>query len=97
MLLKTLRKTNLFEPNFATQNNILSDFVVSLSLQLKKENIMSDKEIKQLTNLAANLKKEISKEKALATFVSAGILNKKGDFTTPYNGLKTVVVESRNA
>ena len=58
---------------------------------------MGDKEIKQLTNLAVNLKKKISKESALATFISAGILNKKGDFTKPYNDLKTVVVESRNA
>jgi hypothetical protein len=58
---------------------------------------MSDKEIKQLTNLAVNLKKEISRESALATFVSAGILDKKGDFTKPYSNLKTVVVESRKA
>lgn len=56
---------------------------------------MSDKEIRQLTNLAINLKKKVSKESALATFVSAGILDKKGNFTTPYNDLKTVVVESR--
>ena len=40
---------------------------------------MSDKEIKQLTNLAITLKKEISRESALATLVSAGILDKKGD------------------
>lgn len=58
---------------------------------------MSDKEIKQLTNLAITLKKEISRESALATLVSAGILDRKGDFTKPYNDLKTVVVESRNA
>lgn len=58
---------------------------------------MSDKEIKQLTSLAAKLKKEISKESALATLVSAGILDKKGDFTKPYNDLKTVVLETRNA
>ena len=58
---------------------------------------MSDKEIKQLTNLAVNLKKEISRESALATFVSAGILDKKGDFTKPYSNLKTVVIESRKA
>ncbi|MDD4992582.1 MAG: hypothetical protein PHR83_10145 [Paludibacter sp.] len=56
---------------------------------------MSDKEIKQLTNLAVNLRKKVSKESALATFVSAGILDKKGDFTSPYNDLKTVVLESR--
>ena len=37
---------------------------------------MSEKEIKQLTNLAKDLKKKISKESALATFVSAGILTK---------------------
>lgn len=58
---------------------------------------MSDQEIKQLTNLAANLKKGISRESALATLVSAGILDEKGTFTKPYNDLKNVVVESRNA
>ena len=58
---------------------------------------MSDKEIKQLTNLAVNLKKEISRESALATLVSAGILDKKGDFTKPYNDLKSFVVESHKA
>ena len=57
---------------------------------------MSDKEIKQLTDLAASLKKEVSKESALATFVSAGILNKDGNFTAPYQGLKTIVLEVRN-
>jgi hypothetical protein len=58
---------------------------------------MGDKEIKQLTKLAVNLKKEVSRESALANLISAGILNKKGDFTKPYNDLKTVVVESRKA
>jgi len=58
---------------------------------------MSDQEIKQLTNLAASLKKGISRDSALATLISAGILDKNGDFTKPYNNLKTVVVESRNA
>jgi len=58
---------------------------------------MSDQEIKQLTNLALNLKKGMSRESALATLISAGILDKKGDFTKPYNDLKTVVIESPNA
>jgi hypothetical protein len=58
---------------------------------------MSDKEIKQLTNLAVNLKKEISRESALASLVSAGILDIKGEFTKPYNDLKSVVLESHKA
>jgi len=56
---------------------------------------MSDKEIKQLSNLAVNLKKEVSRESALATLVSAGILDKNGEFTTPYSSLKTVVLNSK--
>jgi hypothetical protein len=57
---------------------------------------MSEKEIKQLTNLAKDLKKKISKESALATFVSAGILTNEGNFTTPYNALNSVIVNSSN-
>ena len=57
---------------------------------------MSEKEIKQLTNLAKDLKKKISKESALATFVSAGILTNEGNFTTPYNALNSVIVNSNN-
>jgi hypothetical protein len=57
---------------------------------------MSEKEIKQLTNLAKDLKKKISKESALATFVSAGILTNEGEFTTPYSALKSVIVNSSN-
>jgi hypothetical protein len=46
---------------------------------------MSEKEIKLLTNLAKNrLKKQVSKEEALHTFVMAGILDSQGQFTDNY-------------
>jgi hypothetical protein len=57
---------------------------------------MSDKEIKQLVELAKQLKKEITKENALASFVSAGILDSSGDFTKPYKALKDHVLESNS-
>ncbi len=55
---------------------------------------MNDKEIKMIIQLAKRLKNEgSSKERALKTFVSAGILNDKGDFTKPYRNLKNVITE----
>jgi hypothetical protein len=57
---------------------------------------MNDKEIKMIIQLAKRLKSEgTSKEKALKTFVSAGILNDKGDFTKPYHNLKNVITERK--
>lgn len=57
---------------------------------------MNEKEIKQLIDLAKNLKNNISKEKVLASFISAGILNKKGEYTEPYNKLNDIVLESKS-
>lgn len=49
---------------------------------------MTDKDIKRLTDLAKELlKKKYTKEEALASLVSAGILIKKGNPTKPYRDL----------
>ncbi|HEY4785719.1 MAG TPA: hypothetical protein VIH57_06705 [Bacteroidales bacterium] len=54
---------------------------------------MSEKEIKRLTDLAKNrLKKRVSKEEALHTFIMAGILDNEGQFTENYPHLAAVVV-----
>ena len=46
---------------------------------------MSEKEIKRLIDLAKErLKKQVSREEALHTFVMAGILDNKGRFTDNY-------------
>jgi len=46
---------------------------------------MNKKDIILLINLAKNrLKNPASKEKALSTFINAGILNKNGNFTENY-------------
>lgn len=52
---------------------------------------MGDKDIKKLVALAKKLQKEISKEKAMSTFVAAGILDEDGDFTKQYSTLATAV------
>ncbi len=53
---------------------------------------MSNKEIKLLTELAKKLKAEkLTNEKVISSFVSAGILTKQGNFTKPYNKLKSVI------
>jgi len=57
---------------------------------------MNEKEIKQLIDLAKSLKNNISKEIAMTSFVSAGILNDKGDFTKPYEELNKVVLETNS-
>jgi hypothetical protein len=54
---------------------------------------MSEKQLKQLTDLAKNrLKKKVSRKEALHTFVMAGILNNDGQFTENYPHLAAVVV-----
>ena len=54
---------------------------------------MSEKEIKQLTDLAKDrLKKKVSKKEALHTFVMAGILDNEGQFTENYSHLAAAVV-----
>ncbi len=50
--------------------------------------IMSDKDVKRLINLVKDeLKRETTKEEALQSLVSAGILNKKGKYTKNYPNL----------
>ena len=54
---------------------------------------MSEKQLKQLTDLAKNrLKKKVSRKEALHTFVMAGILNNDGQFTENYPHLAAAVV-----
>jgi hypothetical protein len=53
---------------------------------------MSEQDIKNLQDLALEmLKKEITKEEALRSLVSAGILDENGDFTEPYKVLASVM------
>jgi hypothetical protein len=53
---------------------------------------MSNKDIKKLVDMAkAKLKEKPTKEEALQSFVSAGIMNAKGEFTAPYAILSKVV------
>ncbi len=52
---------------------------------------MSNKDIKRLKDLAKKrLKEGVTKERALQTFVSAGILNEQGQFTKAYSTLASV-------
>jgi hypothetical protein len=56
---------------------------------------MGEKDIQKLQELAAGkLKKGITKKDALRSFMDAGILNKKGNFTKPYQSLAKVVKQS---
>lgn len=53
---------------------------------------MSEQDIKNLQDLALEmLKKEITKEEALRSLVSAGILDENADFTEPYKILASVM------
>ncbi len=56
---------------------------------------MNEKEIQRLTNLAKDrLKKRVSKKDALHTFIMAGILNNKGQFTENYPYLAEAVINA---
>ena len=57
---------------------------------------MNEKEIKQLIDLAKSLKNNISKEIALTSFVSAGILDDKGVYTKPYKELNKVILDTNS-
>ena len=53
---------------------------------------MSDQDIKRLVDLAKNKRKAgITKEQALQSFINAGIMNEKGEYTKPYAILNTLV------
>lgn len=59
------------------------------------DSFMIEKEIKRLADLAKQrLKKQVSKEDALHTFVMAGILDNKGRFTDNYIHLAGAVIVS---
>lgn len=52
---------------------------------------MSEKDLKELMNLAKQeLKDGVTKEKALRSFVTAGILDNDGNYTKTYKELETV-------
>ena len=49
---------------------------------------MSEKDLQLLIDLAeAKLKKGVTKEDALQSFIAAGILDASGDYTAPYQEL----------
>jgi hypothetical protein len=53
---------------------------------------MSDQDLKRLSDLAKNKRKAgRTREQALQSFVSAGIMNEKGEYTEPYAILQTLV------
>jgi len=53
---------------------------------------MSDKDLNILIELAQEkLKKGVSKEEALNSFIAAGIMDDKGAYTEPYKELETIV------
>ena len=57
---------------------------------------MSEKDIKRLTELALKkLERGVTKEEALRSLQQAGILDKKGEFTSPYQNLAKAVIEKR--
>lgn len=57
---------------------------------------MNDKEIQQLVELAEKLLSEVSREKAMSSFVSAGILTAAGKFTEPYEELQGVMLVAQD-
>ena len=53
---------------------------------------MSDQDLKRLSDLAKEqLKAGRTKEQALQSFINAGIMNAKGEYTKPYAILQTLV------
>lgn len=53
---------------------------------------MSENDIKNLQDLAREkLKKGVTREEALRSFMNAGILDKDGNFTEPYQILADVI------
>lgn len=57
---------------------------------------MSNKDIQRLIDLAKEgIKKETTKEEALDSLVSAGILNKRGNYTKNYPNLARFVKNSK--
>jgi len=52
---------------------------------------MSEKELKELLELVERLKKNVTRENALNSFVAAGILDEEGNYTEPYKELEAAV------
>jgi hypothetical protein len=56
---------------------------------------MSDQDLKRLSDLAKNKRKAgVTREQALKSFISIGIMNEKGEFTKPYAILESVIKKS---
>jgi len=54
---------------------------------------MSEKDIKNLMDsVDAKLKRGVTREEALRSFMNAGILDKDGNFTEPYQILASVII-----
>lgn len=52
---------------------------------------MNEKDLQKLIDLAKQkLHKGVTKEEALHSFMAAGIMNEKGQYTKPYQHLATV-------
>jgi hypothetical protein len=87
--------------NYQLKPSILTDSFVHLQKyqdrSIKRIDLkMSDKEIKELTDLAKDrLKRKVSKEEALQTFMMAGILDKNGQFTEHYPHLAAAVAAKK--
>jgi hypothetical protein len=54
---------------------------------------MNENEVKQMIARLKGLKKNVTKENAMVSFVGAGILDKNGEFTKPYTNLKDFISE----
>jgi hypothetical protein len=58
---------------------------------------MSEQDIKNLRDLAREeLKKGVTREEAFRSLLSAGILDKDGNFTEPYQNLASVITPINN-
>ena len=56
---------------------------------------MNENEVKQMIARFKELKKIVTKESAMTSFVGAGILDKNGEFTKPYSNLKEFFSETQ--
>jgi len=57
---------------------------------------MSENDIKYLMDIAREeRKKGVTREEALCSFIDAGILDKDGNFTEPYQNLARVITPIR--
>ncbi|MFS4457293.1 hypothetical protein [Maribacter sp. 2304DJ31-5] len=53
---------------------------------------MSNKDLKELQELAEDLKNEVTVKIAMESLISAGILNSEGEHTDNYESLEEIIV-----